>query len=165
MTISSELIQRYKSEVDVDFLEVLILSQSSMGNYYLVNAPDGASRQAVVDGVLRTFIAIPFTAIPPARDGEGQQDMALAICNIGLEMTNAVEQAALAPSEPIRCRYSTIIEGDTALQIDPPLELQLTDIQITSEVLQATATRANTFGRQFPYEVYRGDRWPGLVRR
>lgn len=165
MTLSAELQQRYSSEVDYDWWEALILSHSAAGTYYLANAQDGQSRQGMLDGDLRTFLPIPFEAVLPRRDGEGQQDLQIAICNVGAEMTTAVEEAITVPTEPIRARYTVYIEGNTAPQYDPPLELSLTDIILTEAQMSATATRYNVFNKPFPGVIYRPDSFPGLNRR
>lgn len=165
MTISAALQQRYSSEVDFDWFEALILSHSAVGALYLAKVGDGKSRTGTIDGSTRTFLAVPFEVVLPRKDGEGQQDMTLTIGNVGSEMTNALNKAITKPQEPIRCRYTVFIEGNKTPQINPPLELSLTDIALTEEVVTATATRYNVFNRPFPSVVYRNTEFPGLKRR
>lgn len=165
MTLSTAMQERYSTEVDIDWWEAIILSQSAAGIYYIANAQDGQERQGLVDGVLQTFVPIPFAAVLPRRDGEGQQDLQLAIGNIGSEMTAAIEAASAVPDEPIRCRYTVYIEGDTTPQYDPPFDLSLTDIVMSEAQMSATATRYNVFNRPFPGILFRTDTYPGLLRR
>lgn len=165
MPISTTLQSRYRSEVDVDWWEALIISHSLFGTYYLANAQDGKMRRGVVDGKTQTFIAVPFEVILPSRDGEGGQDMSLAICNVGAEMMGALEKAIEDPTEAIRCRYTVYIEGNTTPQRDPPFELSLTDISANEQQVNATATNARIWNIPFPSVVYRGEQWPGLIRR
>jgi hypothetical protein len=165
VTISAELQQRYSSEVDFDWFEALILSHSTAGALYLAKAEDGENRIGTIDGVDQTFLAIPFEVVLPRKDGEGQQDMTVRIGNVGEEMTHALDAAVALPHEPIRCRYTVFIEGNKTPQINPPLELSLTDISLTQELMTATATRYNVFNRPFPSVVYRNTEFPGLKRR
>lgn len=165
MTISAALQQRYSSEVDVDWWEAIIISHPAAGSLYLANAADGQSRRGTIDGATRTFLPVPFKVKLPDRNGDGQQDLGVAICNVGKEMVDAVEKALTQPAEPIRFRYTVFIEGNATPQINPPFELNLTDIMITPEALTGTATRYNVFNRRFPYILYRGEEFPGLVRR
>lgn len=163
MTISAELQARYSSEVDVDWWEALILSHPAAGSYYLCNTPE--PMQGIIDRSLQTFLPVPFDAKLPSRDGEGQQDLQIAVCNVGAEMSAAIEAAITQPEIAIRCRYTVYIVGDTAPQYDPPFELSLTDVVLTESQLTGTATRADVINRRFPSVLYRPSTYPGLSRR
>ena len=165
MPLSEDLIWRYSNEVDVDWWEAIILSHSQSATYYLCNVHDNTVRYGQIDNALQAFQPVPFEVILPSRNGEGSQDMALAICNVGLEMLQAVEDALEDPTEAIRCRYTIFIEGLTEPQYEPPLELALSDVALSIETMTATATRANIHNRTFPRQVYTTQLFPGLLRR
>ena len=163
MSLGPEILARFESESDVDWWEALILSHPRAGSFYITNAQE--EQIGRIDGELQTFSPVAFLATLPNRDGEGQQDMQIAVCNIGSEMTEALEDALLDPSEPIRCRYTLFFYGDTTPQFDPPFELALTNVALTEEQMTATATRADVFSRRFPNLLYTTERFPGLLRR
>ena len=163
MALSAELQARYTTEVDVDWWEALILSHSTGGTYYLTTSHE--SQQGTFDGAVRTFLPIPFTASLPTLDGEGQQDLTIAICNVGQEMRQALQLVKQKPEEPILCRYTIFINGNLSPQYDPPFELYLSSLQLTAAQLSGTASRVDVFNQPFPRQLYRTDWFPSLVRR
>lgn len=163
MSLSPELQARFATEVDVDWYEAIILSHSLAGQYYLTTRT--TPMQGKVDGAVQMFLPIPFAVQLPKRDGQGQQDLTLSICNIGKEMYTAVELAAGNYLEPIRCRYTIYIAGNLNPQLDPMLDLSLTNIAINATAMTATATRAQVFSMGFPKFRYRPDLFPGIARR
>ena len=164
MTISATLQAIYRNPASTsEFCDVLALSHPSMGSYYLANWHEAVP--VSIDGAVRDFLPVPFEAVLPSRDGEGQQDLQLVICNVGEEMTQALDKALAQPTQPIRCRYSVAIIGSTRLQYDPPFELSLTNIALNEVVLTATATRADVINLKFPRVRYDMMAYPGLRRR
>jgi hypothetical protein len=164
MPISAQLQRIYTyQDTKSEWWEGLILSHSATGSYYLTNWHEAI--QGKVDGVVQMFQPIPFEAVLPVRDGTGQQDLKLAVCNIGGEMYAALNKAIQKPTEHIRARFTQYIVGSTTPQIDPPFELTLTDVTINEVQMSATATRFNVFSLPFPLIRYRPDVFPGLDRR
>ena len=163
MTLSPELQARYTTEVDVDWWDALILSHSTGGTFYLTNSHQ--SEQAVFDGALRTFLPIPFSAKLPTLDGEGQQDLTIAVCNVGQEMREAMRRVKQRPEEPIRCQYTVYIRGNQSPQYNPPFELFLNSLELTVSQLSGVASRVDVFNLPFPRRLYRIDEFPALERR
>ena len=152
----------YKTK-DTLWWEALVVSHPAAGTYYLTKAPE--SFQATFLGATVTFQPIPFDVLLPDRDGEGQQDLRIAICNVGGEMLTALRKASKAGRNPIKVQWTLYLDGNKAMQYDPPLELTLTDVTLTVTQMTGVGTRYNVFDRAFPYVVYRPDTFPGLARR
>lgn len=163
MTISADLAGRYSSEVDYDWFEAMELSHPTAGAFWIKNSIGEA--QGYLDGVLRTFSPVPFRAILPSRDGAGQQDFKIAICNVDNLFTSAMNSVMLRPNAPITMKYTVYIVGNLQPQYDPPFELAISRPELTEEQFTAVATRTDVNNRPFPYVVYRPDTFPGLNRR
>lgn len=163
MPLSPEMQQRYTSEVDIDFWDALILHHPAAGWLYMTNAQ--TNQQATFNGATETFAAIPFEVVLPKLDGQGQQDMQIIVCNVAEEMAAALDKVKTQPEEPVKAYFTQYIHGNYAPQYDPPLELTLSDIELTHEVFRGTATRVDVFNQQFPKRLYRGDLFPALIRR
>jgi hypothetical protein len=155
--------QRYTSEVDIDFWDALVLYHPTAGWAYMTNAQ--TNQQGTFNGATRTFLAIPFEVVLPTLDGEGQQDLQVVVCNIGEEMQRSLDLVKKQPQTPITCYFTQYIQGNLAPQFDPPMELHLSDVELTREVLRGTASRTDIFNQRFPRQLYRGDKFPALVRR
>lgn len=174
MTISAELAERYSTEVDVDWSEAIIISHSTFSTLYLCNTDEGFTALVPsVDGsssISASFVPVPFSITLPRRDESGRQEMAIAISNILLNAQTVLTTAIEKASEPIMIRYTVYIipevsSGDLLPQYDPPIELTMTDINVTIETITATATRSDILNLQFPVELYRSEKYPGLNRR
>jgi hypothetical protein len=163
MALSAELQTRYTSEIDVDWVHGFILSHPNAGTRYLCSGT--AELQGVVDGNPRTFTPVPVEITPASRDDSGRSDMTLTFCGIQDEALGFLYDALDDATKPITCRYSIFIPPDTAPQVYPWLEFQLTGISVTDTVVSATASRSNVVNIAFPTEVYRVERYPGLRRR
>ena len=164
MTISAALQERYATEVDVDWWEGIALSHPELdAQLYLANLP--VPQTGFVEGALQTFQPWPFKTVMPKRDGTGRQDLQLILSNVGQAAISILDQALRDPSIPITCRYTIYLFGNPEPQIDPPVELNLSDIVVTQEAVSCTASRSDILNLPFPREVYRPDRFPGLDRR
>lgn len=159
MAIGADLQQRYKSEVDVDWVDCLIISHPAIVTQYFCNSPDPIS------GMGHDFTPLPFQIKLPARDNSGRQDLQLAISNVNYAAQLLLEDAITQPEAPIVVAYTVFIRGNETPQIDPPLEMSMTDIVVTEAVVSATVTRSDILNLAFPREKYRPDWFPGLNRR
>ena len=166
MAISAALKEIYASAPATQrFIETLAFSHSLFAStYYVTN--DNQSWQFLLEtGQLVTFAAMPFRLVLPTSDGQGQQDMALTIANIGRDLVDPLEAAIAKPSEPIRCTYRVYLDQASSLpQNSPPLSLVMTGVQVTRDAVSATATRMDVLNRAFPYTFYRYSDFPGLRR-
>lgn len=117
------------------------------------------------DGTLQTFTPVPFRVTLPAQDGKGQQDLQLAIDNIGREAMQALEAAAAQPLEPIVVTVRVYLNVPNSLpQNKPPLVLTMSEVDVTAAAIVGTAGRSDTLNRPFPSRLYRVDVFPGLNR-
>lgn len=171
MTISAELAQRYSSEVDIDWYDALAITHPQITPIYICNhLTEIVGNITNIAGVTEThtFIPAPFKISLPARDSSGRQDFGLSISNIMNIGKTLMDQAIQDPTTPITMMYTIFIPGDTTpanAQLDPAIELFLTDIALTDSVITATATRNDILNMPFPREIYRPDFFPGLNRR
>lgn len=162
MTISAELKERYRTEVDVDWRAAFVLQHPSAPTTFLIDHSE--PYEGLFNGFMETFQPVPTKIVLPTKDDSGRQDLGIAFCGIGREAKAFLDAAVSNPLVPITVSFSIFILGSTAAQIDPWVEFFLTDISITTSVVTATASRADIINRQFPTEVYRLDTYPGLRR-
>lgn len=163
MSLSADLIDRYTSEMRIDWHNAFVLSHPSAGAAYLID--HHTELEGLVDNFPQLFRPVPSQIVLPARDDGGTQELSVVWCGIEDEARTFLDAAIADGTQPIRVRYSVYIEGNAAPQIDPWIELTLTSIAVSRESVAAVATRADILNRRFPTEVYRVDRYPGLRRR
>lgn len=166
MAISAALKEIYASAPATQrFIETLAFTHSLFAQPYYVAADNVSWDFLLETGQLVTFLPMPFRIVLPALDGQGQQDMALTIANIGRDLIDPLEAAIAKPSEPIRCVYRVYLDTPSSSpQNTPPLSLIITNVQVTREAVSATATRIDVLNRAFPYTMYKFDSFPGLRR-
>jgi hypothetical protein len=162
MAISQELQDRYSSECDIDWRNAFVLYHPSAGYRYLID--DSHEFIGFVDGVLKTFLPVPAKVKLPALDDSGRQEMSITWANISREAQVFLDAAVQGPDSPVICRYSIYLLDNQTAHIDPWIEFHLSFVSITEEVVMVTASRVDILNRIFPGEVYRPDRFPGLVR-
>lgn len=163
MSLRPELVARYTSEERIDWHDAFVLSHPKATTVYLIDYPK--EHYGIVNGFQQLFRPVPAEVVQPSRDGNGRQDLSIIWGGIKREALTFLDQAATDREQPITCLYSIFLEGSPQPQIDPWLELSLTNISVTEEAVTAIATRADILNRIFPREVYRVDRYPGLRRR
>lgn len=166
MPITPELRRIYASAPsDQRYLDTLQLHHSAfLTDFFLVNAREGWTFD-LGDGTLQPFLPVAFEAVQPTLDGQGQQDLQLAIDNVGRDAMEAIEAAAAFPQEPIAVTVRTYLNvANSVPQITPPLQLTLTEVEVRNAQITGTAGRADTLNRPFPAVVYRIDLFPGLDR-
>lgn len=161
MTISAELQERYSTECDVDWCNAFILSHPTAGRRYLVDHPEEIV--GLVDGFPCTFSPVPTQVTPPTMDSSGRQEMQITWCGILGEAQSYLEGASADPSTHVSCRYTVFILGDQHPKIDPPIEFYLVSASVTENAVSVTASRVDILNKPFPGEVYRPDKFPGLV--
>ena len=171
MALSSELITRYTTEVDVDWRHAFVLFHPIAGTIYTIAASE--VQYKTFDGATREFIPVPAAIVTPKNDDSGTEEMGIAWSCVGDNDGNSIEdyvlqylEAACADtSQRIVCKYTIYLDDDPDPQIDPPIEYGLTNVTVSPDGIAAVATRADILNRTFPREIYRVDRYPGLRRR
>jgi len=93
------------------------------------------------------------------------QDLNVAIANVGAPIMLELDRASQVASVPIDCIYRVYLDKPNRKpEIDPPLRLTISTINVDMEVVSATAERYDVLNKPFPLRRYRGEEWPGLVR-
>ena len=164
--ISPALKQVYASAPrGATYVDTLELSHSAFPTTFYINNANRLWTFEISSGVAVDFQPVPFKLVYPSLDGRGQQDLQLMLDNVGRDAMDALEAAALLPQESIRviCRVYLNV-ANSLPQNDPPLELVLSEIEVTKTAITGTATRADTLNRPFPSYYYRTDNFPGLNR-
>lgn len=146
-------------------VQTLQLAHSAFPQTFWINNSKQTWTFDLGGGVMQTFQAVAFQITFPTMDGKGQQELQLAIDNVGRDAMEAIEAAAAQPQEPIMVTVRVFLNIANSLpQNTPPLVLALTDIDVTNAAIVGTANRADTLNRPFPTLLYRTDVFPGLDR-
>ena len=167
MTISPDLQRIYASAPQDDkYIETLEMSHPLFSRSFFFTNDLSPWKFLLEDGkTQQDFEIVPFEIILPAQDGGGQQDLKIGIDNVGREAVEEIEAAQEDPTQPISVVYRVYLDTIlTVPQIDPPIRLSLTDIQVSLNAITGIATRADTLNRLFPNVVYRSETFPGLDR-
>lgn len=166
MAISDELRHVYASAPSGSrYVETLELAHSAFPQTFYINNAQQVWNFQIASGVTIVFNPVPFKIILPTIDGKGQQDLQIAVDNVGRDAMDALELAAAQPLENIHvCVRIYLNVANSLPQNEPPLRLSLSEIEVTKEAIIGTATRADTLNRSFPSYIYRTDNFPGLDR-
>lgn len=119
------------------------------GSHFLVRNTENMLLNLEEDANEVLFRSYPFNIVQP-EVGSEQQDMALVLDNVSLELISELEKAIELPDTPIKMTYRVYIEGNQNPQITP-IDLDLSNIVVDMESISCTATRANLYERRFPY--------------
>lgn len=117
--------------------------------------------------VLVTFQPLFFDFKLPTRNSNGAVNMEISIANIDRSFMEQIELAIAAPKEPIIVKFSVYTDTSDDPQLDPALELTLSNIAANATTITGTASRADVLNRPFPRQIFRpsGDNsFPGLDR-
>lgn len=142
-------------------LETLELTHSTTGTVRLVR--DRQDHTLTLEtGVAVTFTGCAFRMALPAAGENGTQDLQLGFDNTNRAVSDFV--LALAQSaEPARIIYRPYLASDTTRpQMDPPLELVLSDVVIGVVEVTGRASFADVLNKRFPLDYYTRARFPSL---
>lgn len=115
------------------------------------------------DASTHTFQPTAFRFVAPGAGKDGLQQLRLAIDNVGEEVTDFFEALGTELTEPVEVTYRPYLSTDTsAPQMDPPLRLFLTDVELTAFEITGRATFTSVVNAKYPTEYYSRDRFPGL---
>lgn len=114
------------------------------------------------NGNVRNFQPAGFQFSLPPKTEEGFQSLNVAIDNIDRRVTDFV-QAALSAPVPVEMIYRPFLSTDLSHpQMNPPITLYLTDVQIVNGTVTGRATFMDIVNKKFPSELYTRDRFPAL---
>jgi hypothetical protein len=166
MPITQKLKEVYANpQHDVRYIETIELSHPKFKKVYYFTNDVEHWRFQVEDGSVHVFDPIPFTITLPGANNTGQQELQLGICNVGMEMMEALELANEQPEVNIKMVYRVYLDvDDSAPQNSPPTELTISDVSANITSVTATATRFDVLNRKFPSTRYNVEEIPGLLR-
>lgn len=146
---------------DVVYLDTLEISNTLAGTLYLVR--DRIDHEFTLEtSEVKTFVATGFRFSLPAAGDNGLQDLSIAVDNVDQRPSDFIK-AALASNDPVQVIYRPYLSSDpTKPQMDPPLRLYLTDVEINSVEIVGRATFADILNRKFLTESYTRRRFPAL---
>jgi hypothetical protein len=148
---------------NVAVLETLEVSHPSLpgGTLYLVkNLADLTF--TLEDTSTQLFKACGFNITLPAAGDSGLQELNIAIDNIDRAVSDFVYTASTY-EQPVKLVYRPYLSDDlTTPQMDPPLELYLTDVSVTLFQVTGKATFVDVINTKFPADIYTRARFPSL---
>lgn len=110
------------------------------------------------------FLACEFDFAQPEFAEDSVPQIPVTIGNVSREITRYLEQAQYSTS-PIILTWRPYLASDRSMpQIDPPIVMELTDVDVDVFSATGTATLEDVHNSQFPSEVYTYNRFPGLRR-
>ena len=121
------------------------------------DAPEDAGRMVA-------FVALAFDLDLPPVDSIPVPEITVAMDNVGREITNALDAAAVS-QDKIEVTYrpylSTDIEGP---QMDPPITLVLSEVEADPLRVTGRARMLDIGNKAFPAKCYTAKDFPGLAR-
>lgn len=109
-----------------------------------------------------TFEAAAFALSLPAAGENGLQEITVKIDNVDRRVSDFL-LTAKDYDTPVRLIYRPYLSNDLSQpQMNPPLELYLTDVNVTVFEVTGKATFADIINKKFPSDYYTRDRFPSL---
>lgn len=173
MAISQELADVYLNNVSgvylieaIDIQHAALLSPLYYTNWskaitgLLDNAEPGS----------RQFDPLPFTAVLPEKNTDGNQALELSVSNITTSLVQYINIMSAAPQSPITLTYRVFLttevngSGHHINQLTPPWRYEVSSVALTAQEVQMSATKVNIHNRSFPRVRYKRTTFPGLAR-
>jgi hypothetical protein len=108
------------------------------------------------------FTASGFRFTLPPTGENGTQDLRIAIDNVDRRISDFIKQV-VGTNTPVVVTYRPYLSNDlTKPQLDPPLQLNLRDLKITTLQVSGRASYADILNMPFPNEYYTRTRFPSL---
>jgi hypothetical protein len=167
MPISDELAAVYGSAPTYKYyIETMSLHHRGFegGVRYITNQVGGWVGLLETGGQA-TYEYVPFVAVPPKEEEQSALSLQVAIDNCSRELINELERAAGQPEKPMTVYYRVYLSDDpNTVQNDPPLRLDVANVNVTQEAVAFTASLTNLRRKPFPKMLYTTDLYPGLAR-
>lgn len=114
------------------------------------------------DGVLRTFLPVPFRyAKPEQTDGGQPAAVQIEVDNVSQILTQQLLRAGRDPVYVIEREY---LPSDTsAPHVLPPTQMVLTNVKARVETVTGQATFGDFSNRKFPFNTYTREKFPALA--
>lgn len=149
------------AQSDVYYLETLEIANPLVETLYLVR--DRVDHNLKLEnGQTKLFTGTGFRFTLPNAGDNGLQELALAVDNVDRRVTDFIKDV-LPSHDPVEVKYRPYLSNDPETpQMNPPLVLYLTDIQVTATEVTGRATFADVLNRKFLAELYNRRRFPAL---
>jgi hypothetical protein len=146
---------------DVVFLDTLEINHPDVATLYLVK--DRTDHVlGLGNGTTQLFTASGFRFSLPSAGENGIQELSIAIDNVDRKPSDFIKQVK-GSVDPVQVVYRPYLSDDLDTpQMNPPLTLFLTDVQITVSEVTGRATFADILNRKFLTELYTRRRFPAL---
>jgi hypothetical protein len=133
------------------------------GYLYMTNQRDGFTG-TLETGEVVTFEPVPFQAIPPNSEEQGDLQLQVGIDNASRELMDNLEKLGQTPNVPIQVVYRVFLSDDLTVQNDPPLTLDILAVKATQRMVSFAAGLTNLRNKPFPSQLYTTELYPGLAR-
>lgn len=146
---------------DVVYLDTLEVRNAGIESIFIVQDRE-AHDFTLETNVVRTFSPVAFRFVLPAAGDNGIQELGIAIDNTDRRISDFIA-AVLGNDEPVTVVYRPYLSSDPTLpQLNPPLVLFMTDIQLTGVEINGRASFADLVNRKFLNEIYSRRKFPSL---
>jgi hypothetical protein len=110
------------------------------------------------------FIAMAFDLQLPPVEAVPVPEITLTLDNVSTELMQYLDNA-IETQDMIEMTYRPYLSDDTSCpQMDPPITLVISDIQVDVLKITATARMMDIGNKSFPSENYTVKKYPGLSR-
>lgn len=147
---------------NVTVLETLEIRHPSIGEVVRLvrNREDITATLETEEEVV--FEGAAFSLSLPAAGENGLQEITVKVDNVDRRVSDFLSTAK-DYEEPVRLIYRPYLSSDLSQpQMNPPLELYLTDVNVTVFEVTGKATFADIINKRFPSDYYTRSRFPSL---
>ncbi len=147
---------------NVVVLETIQLTHASIAeDIFLVRNKEDLTL-TLEDASTQLFEGAGFRLSLPQSGDSGLQELSIGVDNVDRRISDFFNEAKNFQT-PVECIYRPYLSNDlTQPQMDPPLVLYLSDVQITVFEVTAKASFADLINKKFPSESYIRSRFPSL---
>ena len=100
----------------------------------------------------------------PSITGNGVQDLSLEFSNVDRRVNDFIDSVE-ASLDPVTVTHRVYLSGgdfNSVPESDPPLQLTLSDIEISASKVRARASFVTIVNKQYPTEYYDRERFPSI---
>ena len=111
-----------------------------------------------------TYEPVGFKFKLPSITGNGVQDLSLEFSNVDRRVNDFIDTVE-ASLDPVTVTHRVYLSGgdfNSVPESDPPLQLTLSDIEISAFTVRARASFVNIVNKQYPTDYYDRDRFPSI---
>lgn len=173
MAISQELADVYLGNpYNVYYFEAIDIAHTALTSdlHYTNNSFHLTGLLDNTTGESAQFSPLPFSAVLPEKNTEGNQSLGLSVSNVTTDLIDYIEQMAAAPQSPMELTYRVFLStqknasGAYMNQLVPAWRFEVSDVIAREQQITMSATKLNTHNRSFPRVRYTRITFPGLSR-